>query len=76
VARTPSILDNVQADHSVWVDIGMENVSEETDTGRFGRVIVTEGEFELVYAALPRGVYWADYAGSPDEEVVIRERGG
>lgn len=76
MAGTPPILNDVQADHAVGVDIGMEDVGNETDTGRFSRVIITEGEFKLVYATFPRGVYWADYAGSPDKEVVVGKRGG
>eukprot|EP00920_Eleutheroschizon_duboscqi_P042416 GHVT01101312.1.p1 GENE.GHVT01101312.1~~GHVT01101312.1.p1 ORF type:complete len:111 (-),score=13.36 GHVT01101312.1:563-895(-) len=56
VHGAPLILQNVQADISIAVDIGVKDAREELDDGRLARVLLCESNDQVEDAALQQGL--------------------
>lgn len=65
IRRTPSVLEDVQAELSRSVDVRVEHLADELDAGRFVGVLLFEMHDKAKGAILERGVRWADDDGVP-----------
>jgi len=70
------ILQNVQADLSVVVDVGMEHFGEESDLRGFVGVVFGEFEDEFEGAAFPGGVVGSEDDGLPEHNVGVHGGSG
>lgn len=66
----PSVLQNIEAQFSVGVDIGVEHLAEEFDGGWLVRVGFVERENEFEGSVFERGVCGTEDDSVPDHEIV------
>lgn len=67
--------NTVETNASVVVDIGMEHFGHKFDIGRFGRVLLSELQFELKQSTVPGGSLRPLDKCSPFVEVAFLRRG-
>jgi hypothetical protein len=74
--RTPFILEDIQADTTAEVDVGVVDGTLEHDVGRCIRVVRGEGEGKFECEALVRCVIGPVESGGPHEKGIAGWKGG
>lgn len=67
------VLNNIQAEGTVLVHVGMEHITSKPYSRRFVRVFFTKCQSQGIYSSFPRGIWWTKNSGTPHKEVIVIE---
>jgi len=76
ICRTPSILQNIQAEFSSTIDVWVKHLADELHTGRLVGVLFFEVHDKAEGAILKGSVCWADDDGIPSHDIICYRRCG
>jgi len=71
ISGRPSVLEDVEADASIRIDVGVEHFGEEFDYGWLIGVLLAELHRELESAVLKRGLMRPKYNRIPEQNVIF-----